>query len=421
VILFESGVYIDYVGMETRETKSKWGSLIDPAHLKELHKHKYHGIDDSILSYYVLQPYWNTVINYVPRWVAPNVITLAGFLGFLVHFIIALLYSDAQLSVPLPSWLYFSTGIALFIYQTLDALDGKQARRTGSSSPLGELFDHGCDIIASFLSNFMISYMTGYDLPKTFLSFIVGFLAFYCGTLETYYTGVLHLGHINATCEGIFLLSLLFCITGIYGTEIWHADLVLPFFGKVGLDLLSYIMSISMIMLSISFNIRNISKKGKVKRHTRWPIYLHLSIEFIKLTPLLLGSLVWFYYGTVDAWPILFLSLFAIIGSHMTIYLLLSHMLNIPVRFMLSVQLPMFVGGLHSLLRAFRPDLCLWNSDYYFLMISISISTIHYMHSVVCLILQLSEFLNIYCFSLKPRGNSATVEKTLKKPISKSK
>lgn len=27
--------------------------------------------------------------------------------------------------------------------QTLDAIDGKQARRTGSSSPLGELFDHG--------------------------------------------------------------------------------------------------------------------------------------------------------------------------------------------------------------------------------------------------------------------------------------
>jgi phosphatidylglycerophosphate synthase len=27
--------------------------------------------------------------------------------------------------------------------QTFDAVDGKQARRTNSSSPLGELFDHG--------------------------------------------------------------------------------------------------------------------------------------------------------------------------------------------------------------------------------------------------------------------------------------
>lgn len=32
-------------------------------------------------------------------------------------------------------------------YLNMDAIDGKQARRTGTSSPLGELFDHGCDAI----------------------------------------------------------------------------------------------------------------------------------------------------------------------------------------------------------------------------------------------------------------------------------
>jgi phosphatidylglycerophosphate synthase len=33
--------------------------------------------------------------------------------------------------------------------QTLDAIDGKQARRTGSSNALGELFDHGCDSMST--------------------------------------------------------------------------------------------------------------------------------------------------------------------------------------------------------------------------------------------------------------------------------
>jgi len=34
----------------------------------------------------------------------------------------------------------------------MDALDGRQARRTKSGSPLGQLFDHGCDsIIAGIL------------------------------------------------------------------------------------------------------------------------------------------------------------------------------------------------------------------------------------------------------------------------------
>ena len=43
----------------------------------------------------------------------------------------------------------FSAGMGLFIYQTLDAIDGKQARRTGSSNALGELFDHGCDSMST--------------------------------------------------------------------------------------------------------------------------------------------------------------------------------------------------------------------------------------------------------------------------------
>lgn len=33
----------------------------------------------------------------------------------------------------------------------LDGIDGKQARRTGTSGPLGELFDHGLDSWSSVL------------------------------------------------------------------------------------------------------------------------------------------------------------------------------------------------------------------------------------------------------------------------------
>jgi phosphatidylglycerophosphate synthase len=48
-----------------------------------------------------------------------------------------------------PSWVLLLCAIGLFVYQTLDAIDGKQARRTESSTPLGELFDHGCDAIST--------------------------------------------------------------------------------------------------------------------------------------------------------------------------------------------------------------------------------------------------------------------------------
>jgi phosphatidylglycerophosphate synthase len=45
----------------------------------------------------------------------------------------------------LPKWVYIFSLFALFLYQTMDAIDGKHARNTSKQSPLGELFDHGLD------------------------------------------------------------------------------------------------------------------------------------------------------------------------------------------------------------------------------------------------------------------------------------
>ena len=49
---------------------------------------------------------------------------------------------SAPLDVPLSLALACS-GAAVFFYLHMDCLDGKQARRTKNSSPLGQLFDHG--------------------------------------------------------------------------------------------------------------------------------------------------------------------------------------------------------------------------------------------------------------------------------------
>ena len=48
-----------------------------------------------------------------------------------------------------PRWVYLFCAIGLFVYQSLDAIDGKQARRTNTNTPLGELFDHGCDSLST--------------------------------------------------------------------------------------------------------------------------------------------------------------------------------------------------------------------------------------------------------------------------------
>ncbi len=77
---------------------------------------------------------------------APNLVTLIGTVMLSLPFLATLWYSPDFLG-GLPPWVCLLGGVSLFAYSTLDAIDGKQARRTNSSSPLGQLFDHGACLL----------------------------------------------------------------------------------------------------------------------------------------------------------------------------------------------------------------------------------------------------------------------------------
>lgn len=83
-------------------------------------------------------------------------ITLSGF-GFIVLNFLTLLWYTPTLDQDCPTWVYASWAIGLFLYQTFDAVDGSQARRTRQSGPLGELFDHGVDAVNTTLEVLLFS------------------------------------------------------------------------------------------------------------------------------------------------------------------------------------------------------------------------------------------------------------------------
>ena len=89
------------------------------------------------------------IVKQLPMWLAPNVITLVGFLFNFVPYLLILYLYGHELEGPCPGWVCVMVGLAYFIAHTLDNCDGKQARRTGSSSPMGMLFDHGLDAATS--------------------------------------------------------------------------------------------------------------------------------------------------------------------------------------------------------------------------------------------------------------------------------
>uniref|UniRef100_A0A8C8EBW2 Cholinephosphotransferase 1 n=1 Tax=Otus sunia TaxID=257818 RepID=A0A8C8EBW2_9STRI len=121
-----------------------------------------------------------------------------------------------------PFWAYILGALGLFIYQSLDAIDGKQARRTNSSSPLGELFDHGCDSISTVFVVLgpCIAIRLGTNPDWLFFCCFVGLFMFYSAHWQTYVSGILRFGKVDVTEVQIAIIMLLL-ISAYGGTAIW--------------------------------------------------------------------------------------------------------------------------------------------------------------------------------------------------------
>ncbi|KAL5494611.1 hypothetical protein ACEPAI_72 [Sanghuangporus weigelae] len=258
------------------------GRYISQRALESLNAYQYRGVDKSVLSKYVLNPYWNQLVKLWPKSVAPNTITLTGLSLVFINFL-TLLYYDPYYLTPKhatgpPNWLYFTWAAGLFLYQSLDAIDGKQARRTQMAGPLGEMFDHGCDALNTTLEAILTCYALNVGRSWWTVASQVATLAnFYLTTWEEYHTGQLYLGVFSGPVEGILMIVGVYVITGLYGPSFWdqgiltflHLDWIknsLPFIKSLpDLDVPLNIVSMYIGGVGLAFNI--VTSFANVQRH----------------------------------------------------------------------------------------------------------------------------------------------------------
>lgn len=196
--------------------------LLDEQASQNLPKHKYSGSDEGILFTYCWEPLATKLVSFLPDWVAPNTITLLGFLHTVLPFFLLFTIADFDLLGDVPNWFFFVQAYCLFAYRMLDEMDGKQARQTGNSSPLGLLFDHGCDAFATVLQALISLRCMQVGNNLFAYAVIVTLMAsFYYATLEQYYVGTMRLPMINAVSEGTVIGTGVYIFTGIYGNAIW--------------------------------------------------------------------------------------------------------------------------------------------------------------------------------------------------------
>lgn len=220
-----------------------------------------------------MHPFWDAVVKLYPTWLAPNVLTFTGFLCLIVNFILFSIYdydfygyclnrddcldvnrlnlSQRQdyfhehlkeySSVPLsvcsciPRWLWLVTAICQFLSHHLDGTDGKQARRTKSSSPLGELFDHGLDSWATLFlpvalfSIFGRSAEYGANVTQFYGILWLILTSFIVSHWEKYNTGVLFLPwSYDLSQVG---MTFLFFMTYFVSQDFWYIQV--PFLGNI--------------------------------------------------------------------------------------------------------------------------------------------------------------------------------------------
>jgi len=305
------------------------GPILSDRELKGLKEHKYSSSCASLLDP-PMQKFWNWVVTLVPLWVAPNLITMVGLVVNILTTLILVYHCPTATEVP-PWWSTAACGLGLFFYQTLDAIDGKQARRTKSSTPLGELFDHGCDSLSTVFVSLAGCCATRIGLYPAWLMFqcLMASTLFYVAHWQTYVTGTLMFGYIDVTegqvvIMGIMLLS---SVETLLGLDIWNSNVFYMFSLSQCLTLFGTVMGIFSLVKEDG-TIDRILTGGAGRNGATVAGTSVLS----PATPLLLviaGAWVIAYKSTEFVFhnqPLLYVTLFCFIAAKITNRLVVAHM-----------------------------------------------------------------------------------------------
>ncbi|KAK3496830.1 CDP-alcohol phosphatidyltransferase-domain-containing protein [Neurospora hispaniola] len=395
-----------------RSNKKAAAECVSDDALIHLKTYKYSAVDKSPVSNYILKPYWNAFVEFLPLWVAPNMVTLIGF-SFIVANVGLLLIFMPDLVGPGPSWLYFSFAFGLFAYQTMDNVDGKQARRTGTSSGLGELFDHGIDSLNCTLASLLETAAMGLGTTKAgVFTALCPCLPMWFSTWETYHTHTLYLGYINGPTEGILIACLLMAISGWYGPEIWSERLAdnLHLFSFLGLneenlgdtsfqDIWVYFL-IGAMFFHIPFCIINVVNARLSRNEPLLPVFL----EWTPIVVFTLSVGTWLYspYSTLmdENHLVLFCVTMSFVFGRMTTKMILAHLTKQSFPYWTVMLWPLIGGALIGNLPRFGLPAVTAQFEHLYLWAYLAFAFVVYSRWAWLVTTSICDFLGINCLTI---------------------
>ncbi|CAH1258837.1 CEPT1 [Branchiostoma lanceolatum] len=197
--------------------------VLSEAQLKRLKEYKFKAEGASILDN-VLKDFWGYLAEQIPSWVAPNVISFLG-LAALVITTFPLFFYCPTATEEVPWWFYTNIVIGLFLIQTLDGLDGIQARRTGNGSPIGAIVDSACDIIANgiCITSISVAMQLGTSPELMFYLHLLGFSIDYAMYWKNCFLDVQYYDLFESN-EFLAFMMTIHAVSAMFGPAAWSTQ-----------------------------------------------------------------------------------------------------------------------------------------------------------------------------------------------------
>ena len=299
---------------------------IPASHYKNILSYQYKGGDLSLTYVYFISPLCNKLVSYFPLWLAPNVITITGFFLNIAYVLVTLSYTGFKGGVDIPPWACIFCALCYFTYNILDNCDGKQARRTNSSSPLGLLVDHGTDACTTFFIAIGLGSIMAVDNIWYYgMIFLMTSSAFYLSTWEEYVTGELILPVFNGVSDGMVLVVIIEVFTAFAKSEFWLGNIYILGFNVCYNQFLCFLGMCGGIFFSL-LSIYNVFKKVDVDKvvknlvHIIFYIFFYISFACVAS----LGSKSY----VVDNYPKIVILLYGFLFAKVMGLLQLAHIMN---------------------------------------------------------------------------------------------
>jgi len=304
-----------------------------------------------------------------------------------------------------------------------DPLYRDQARRTGSSSPLGELFDHGIDSLNCTLASLCETAAMGLGTSKRgVFTALVPCLPMFFSTWETYHTHTLYLGVFNGPTEGLILACTVMLMSGYYGPEIWSYPLDECFgpewfwgpFANLGKypfrDLWTPIILIGLFGAHMPFCVYNVIK---ARRRDNLPV---LPV-FLEWTPMIVFSAAtgaWLFtpHSTLmsDNHLVLFCLTMSFVFGRMTTKIILAHLTHQPFPYWTIMLWPLVGGAVLGNLPVFGLEPVSANVELWYLRAYFVFALVVYFRWAFIVIDAICSYLGINCLTI-PYGKQLENQK----------